>query len=782
MNDIITAQIKSSLENKIFDSIISQNTGISSPILRAVVSRVAEQAASSITTGVNLNANEQLNTIPQNLLGVKNPVDIVSKNLSSTQLTNNLNNILTTQLSSQVTNLITSRLEGELKRVLPKNQQNLINFNGLAAGLIQSITPTIGSSITSALTNFSTNLFDRSSSTSVIPNISNIFEDSRTSEEALLQVDSQLSATVASSALNASKNFNLNNEVNLEKLEVLHTGFTDPNANYPTKEYFGQIETNKLAQGDARGTVVIEKNKQRMLGAKLPGGDSWDQPESPFKGEYPYNKVTQTEQGHIIEVDDTPGSERLHVYHKSGTFIEIDANGSVVKRAVGSSYEIIDKNGKISIAGKADISINGACNIFVGNDANIEVEGDVNLTCHNDITAMAGGTLNMSAKEEVNITGGNVNVQAYYSMNQKAGDILNLHSSNVMYMKSNVDMHVQADELFSYSKNEYCQTEENLNVNVGGSLYTSATNDINQKSSGITVLESLGNFNLQSSENLYVDAVGDIRWAEGLASSSEEASLSKQAVIAMSSNIGVLSGRKDVFDNSKTDPSFLTLADKSSILLEEETQTGTDYNTHKDLIVTSGFATATEIDAPPIVLEKESVSSNQSITADPDQALLKYTELPGNFNLSPNFTVEMLSSKAAVTKDKIEPNQKITYGEIIFNLSAIALNVLEPIYKLYPNMFVTSAYRNPNNKSNAATSQHPLGQAVDIQFKGISKSEYYEIAKLIGPVIVYDQLILEFCNYTKNPWIHISYASKNRKQVLTFFNHRKHSDGLTQLA
>lgn len=781
MIDLLSTQIKSSLENKIFDSIIAQNTGISSPVLRAVVSRIAEQAAASITSGVNLGANEQLNTIPQNLLGVKNPVNIVSQNLSSEQLTNNLNNILTTQLSGQVTDLIATRLEGELKKVLPKSKQNLINFNGLAAGLVQSITPTINNNITSALSNFSTSLFNGTSPAPILPSVSSIFGTS-SSEQALETVNKQLTASVAVTALNESQNFNINNETNAEKLAVLNTGFTDPQANYPTKEYSGLAETNKLAQGDAKGTVVVEKNKNRMLGAKLPGGESWNQPESPFKGEYPYNKVTQTESGHIIEIDDTPGSERLHIYHKSGTFIEIDANGSVVKRAVGSSYEIIDRNGKISIAGKADISVNGACNIFVGNDANIEVDGDVNLTCHNDITAMAGGTLNMSAKEEVNITGGNVNVQAFYAMSQKAGSILNLHSSNVMYLKSNVDMHLQAETTYRYHKNELNQTEENIHVNVGGSLYTLATGDINQKSSGATNLESSGNFSVQSGNNVYVDSGGDIRLAEGLASSALEAEISRQSPVTNSSNIGVLLGRKDIFDNTKVDPLFLTLADNSSLLLEEETQTGTDFNTQKDLIVTSGFATAAEIEAPAIVLEKEIVTSSQSVAVEPDEKLLTFTELPGNYNLSPNFTLEMLSFKAAVTKDKIVATDKISYGQIVYNLSAVALNILEPVYKLYPNMFVTSAYRNPGNKSNATTSQHPLGQAVDIQFKGIDKKDYYEIAKLLGPVVNYDQLLLEFCNYTKNPWIHISYSVKNRKQVMTFFNHKKHSDGLSQLA
>jgi hypothetical protein len=142
----------------------------------------------------------------------------------------------------------------------------------------------------------------------------------------------------------------------------------------------------------------------------------------------------------------------------------------------------------------------------------------------------------------------------------------------------------------------------------------------------------------------------------------------------------------------------------------------------------------------------------------------------------------MLSSKAAVSRDPVRGHAGATYGEIVYNLQAVALNILEPVKKIYPKMFVTSAFRDPGNSSNAKTSQHPLGQGVDIQFKGITKKEYYDIAVKLAKVLKYDQLILEYCNYTNNPWIHVSYSVKNRSQVLTFFNHKTHSQGLTQLA
>jgi uncharacterized protein YcbK (DUF882 family) len=471
-----------------------------------------------------------------------------------------------------------------------------------------------------------------------------------------------------------------------------------------------------------------------MKGAKLPGGEAWDEPESAYRGAYPYNKVTQTESGHIIEVDDTPGSERLHIYHKSGTYIEIDANGSVVKRTKGSSYEIIDRNGKISIAGRADISVNGACNIFVGNDANIEVEGDTNITCHNDITAQAGGTFNLSAVEEFNIRSKTVRIEA----------------DENMHIRADTAMTLQAKFINNKATESINDTAKNR--------YTSVTGDVSV-----------------AGKDINLDSDGDIHWNSGKAVKGE-------LVDAERSAIGLLSGRKDISDNNKNDPLVLSLADNRSISLEEETQSTDDYEKQKSLIISEGFANAADISAPPTAVDSATVESEQSNFVEPDAKLKTVTQLPGNYNLSPNFTVEMLSNKAAVTRDVIRSHAGATYGEIAYNLQAVALNILEPVKKLYPNMFVTSAFRDPGNASNAKTSQHPLGQGVDMQFKGITKQEYYDIATKLAKVLKYDQMILEYCSYSKNPWIHVSYAVKNRNQVLTFFNHKTHSQGLTQLA
>ena len=736
MDPQTTKQIQTALEASLLKKLTDLKLNVPKSTLSSIVTGVSKTAATSMVTGVNSTANSNLNNIPKNLIGQVNPVNLITGNQGAQDITNNLSGIVQTKLSNPITETLISSIQTKLKNALPVEISRLIDFNNISEVLSPTLTPLVNKNLDVALNKFTTDVYSTNKTPrTTVADISTQFT-AGSSDVALQKIDESFATSITNTALTEAKSFNINNTDNQDKLSVLKTGFLDPNANYPTKEYAGLSETNKLAQGDARGTIVQAKNATRMLGAKLPFGESWDQPESAYRAAYPYNKVTETESGHIIEVDDTPGSERLHIYHKSGTFVEIDANGSMVRRIVGSSYEIIDRNGKIAISGSADISINGACNIFVGNDANIEVDGDVNLTCHNDITAQAGGTLNLSATEEVNITGGNVNVQAYNTMNVMAKTALNLHASENISLKANVDILVQASGNF---KNQAA----GIISNKAGGVYSA---------DGSAVHLNSGN------------------------------SVDAEAVLAGISKIGVLSNRKDPPINVTIDPQSMILADNKSLLLEEDTQTKQDRTEQSNLIISQGFATAADLKEVPVVVESSPVISTQTIVVTPDAKLKKVTELPGNYNLSPNFTLEMLSFKAAVTRDKVRAHGTLTYGDIIHNLQALALNVLEPVKKLYPNMFVTSAFRDPGNASNAKTSQHPLGQGADIQFKGASKKEYYDIAVKLARVIKYDQFLLEYCNYTNNPWIHISYIDKqNRNKVMTFFNHRRHSDGLTQL-
>jgi hypothetical protein len=89
---------------------------------------------------------------------------------------------------------------------------------------------------------------------------------------------------------------------------------------------------------------------------------------------YPNNKVYETETGHYKEYDDTAGAERIKEAHTSGTYYEMQADGSIVTFITKDSYSIVLGDESVTIAGKVTINVGG----------------DVDLT--------AGGTVSINAK------------------------------------------------------------------------------------------------------------------------------------------------------------------------------------------------------------------------------------------------------------------------------------------------------------------------------------------------------------------------------------------------
>lgn len=90
---------------------------------------------------------------------------------------------------------------------------------------------------------------------------------------------------------------------------------------------------------------------------------------------------------------------------------------------------------------------------------------------------------------------------------------------------------------------------------------------------------------------------------------------------------------------------------------------------------------------------------------------------------------------------------------IVNNLAALALNIVEPVKKQYPNAFLTNSYRHGKTIGGG---QHGTGQACDIQFRGVSAHDYFEIAVWMSKNLPYAQLLLEYLP-GRTVWIHVSY-------------------------
>jgi hypothetical protein len=130
--------------------------------------------------------------------------------------------------------------------------------------------------------------------------------------------------------------------------------------------------------------------------ATNPSSGSWTEPESPANSDnppqYPYNNVTQTESGHTLEMDDTPGQERIRLQHRAKTFIEMHANGDEVHKIVGTGYEIVTKGKNVQITGICNITINGDANIHVTGNKTERIDGNYDLQVNGNMTTRCLGS------------------------------------------------------------------------------------------------------------------------------------------------------------------------------------------------------------------------------------------------------------------------------------------------------------------------------------------------------------------------------------------------------
>lgn len=164
----------------------------------------------------------------------------------------------------------------------------------------------------------------------------------------------------------------------------------------------GEIDVNKLARGE-----TVKKT--------LENAGSWSEKASGAAPSYPHNKVIQTTSGHIIEIDDTEGKERLHVYHKSGTFVEFHTDGSYVSHVKGQAYKIVQKD----------------FNIYVKGNVNLNVDGNVTETIKGNKTSNITGTYDIKCKSYSVTTSGSWTAKVGSTGTIKCGGTLTQKASKI---------------------------------------------------------------------------------------------------------------------------------------------------------------------------------------------------------------------------------------------------------------------------------------------------------------------------------------------------------------
>jgi lysozyme len=231
------------------------------------------------------------------------------------------------------------------------------------------------------------------------------------------------------------------NEANTGSNIVLES-FRHPNAD--------ELDKNSITgvaryQNLANTVIQARKNNldKNILSA---GGFQWSEPYPAYNPLYPYNNANETESGHVFELDDTPGFERVHIAHRSGTFSEMYPTGTLVEKITKSKYQIIMADDFLHVMGKVAITVDADCLIHVKGDTILETGGKLSANVAGDFDISVGGGFNVKAKSAnfdiaddfaaiagsvhltgpTDINGDHVNIQSAGDLNLNAGGNANL--------------------------------------------------------------------------------------------------------------------------------------------------------------------------------------------------------------------------------------------------------------------------------------------------------------------------------------------------------------------
>lgn len=163
---------------------------------------------------------------------------------------------------------------------------------------------------------------------------------------------------------------------------------TESATNYPRK--LDEPTTSRLARNDSDYKSEIVEAKKSKKASKV-------EPDSYYKAQYPYNYVYESESGHALEFDDTKGAERVHVYHRSGSYTEWGPEGDRAERIQRNKFEVIIGNEQVYVKGDTTVYVDGNAVVEVKKNANVKVDGNYKVDVGGTCEINSGGKMSFNA-------------------------------------------------------------------------------------------------------------------------------------------------------------------------------------------------------------------------------------------------------------------------------------------------------------------------------------------------------------------------------------------------
>src|SRR6056300_51649 len=236
-------------------------------------------------------------------------------------------------------------------------------------------------------------------------------------------------------------------------------GFDDPNEAYPKKSFLNTSSVNEKARGTKRVNVEL-------------GGGNADldlELKDEAASTYPNSQVKETASGHIVEYDDTPGAERIMIRHRTGSGVEMRANGTVIYGSVANTIRVTAHDEKVIVDGDGELHYNRNLKLKVAGNFDLEVGGDFNVRVDGDVDQ----TIKRSYKQDI---GKNKEVKIVESRSETIGidGTTFIHGNSTNTIKKSNNIFVGEDEAH----------------NIGGTLFMTAENEVSLSTKSINATAS----------------------------------------------------------------------------------------------------------------------------------------------------------------------------------------------------------------------------------------------------------------------------------------------------
>ena len=275
-------------------------------------------------------------------------------------------------------------------------------------------------------------------------------------------------------------------------------------------EDYGQPQNSRRSRAEyMHETSTADQNANRVEEVEIAGSErTWTEPPPGAQTSYPFNRVIESG-AHVIELDDTPDAERILIYHKEGSYMQIDARGVVINKAVSDQYDIMDRNEHKVVGGQgggfSTVTINGNSYVKVKGNKTEEIDGDLQTLVHGNHLLSVGGQSTLVAGEQAQIRAADVKLEANVSsLIIKAGKEIQFQSGEGLYVKSD-KVYVQAmEELHLKADLTYMEGTTELDI-FSERIFMSGTNGVDITGESVLRMASNGDIHVNTPATIQMD-------------------------------------------------------------------------------------------------------------------------------------------------------------------------------------------------------------------------------------------------------------------------------------